>query len=1107
MAISESTDENPPNLESDKGVAPPATGPRKRRKAVGALAALLAVAIAVPVGFQLTKSAPRSDAKPQADGGAPVTAAQARQRAKESGKEVEVTADRTANTTTWAQPGGTFKARVFNSAIRAKVGDDWKPIDTNLQRVEGGYAPKAVNGRVLFSAGSKPAPVAGSDGQRASRSLSRGSLSQASFAATATTTVSPAAVAAPAPGTAWTELVRLTADGHDIAVSWPGALPEPVIDGPRALYENIRPGIDLLMTAQDGGYSHLVIVKDKQAAADPLLGELNYRLSSPDLTFALDEPSGAVSARNAENTEIAGAPTPYMWDSAGKVAVTEGEAKPTPGPAAKDHPSLGLPGIRGAEGAHTAVAKAGLTAADNASLLSITPDRGLFDDADTRYPVFVDPSFKGHKQAWTLLYKTEGSSSFYNGQNYNAGGASEARVGYESSSGGTSRSVFNFEFNTALNGAVIKSAYLRALETYSWSCEPKPFDVYLTPLINSSSTWNNTSNDPNFWSSRIATGSAAFGYKSECPDNWVGVDIKSVAERAATNKWPAVGIALRSPNESDPYLWKKFQANGESAPFIEVEYNKPPDTPVQANMSTFPGGPCTTRAPFTKVGKSNVTFQTKATDGDGNLKQIQFRFWSADGTQSIPAETKDTNSDGVATVQLPWDKFTPGKTYYWLAQAIDADGWWSGSGPNDSGGGGWCTFTVDHTAPNPPAVRSDDFPAPGPDGAEWSKNPFGPGKITVTGGGTAAADIREYQWSLNRSGMNSKAVPAAGQDAVTLDITPDNTGPNILYVRTVNQAGNVSTTITHLFYVRPGAGQDKPGDVTGDGYTDTFAIDPAGNLRTYAGDKTGDIDAWLPGATDAGKPVPAGYWKEPATGKSALITHSTDLFPGDGLTDLIARMPDGKLYVYPGDGLGHVDISRRLEILLPAGSPNIATLTQIIGGEDVTGDGMPDFFALGDDGDTFWAFTGYTGASFGSVKQIGGAGWKQRDIVGVRDISGDGVADLIFRDESMANRGLALRKGKPGASGGVDLASLASEAASNGAKDITYGASGWNRATWPLVRGVPDLTGDGIPDLYLTNANGYLYLYKGGTAALGGPAVGTGGNVGEDGWNTFPAIG
>ncbi|MDJ0386179.1 DNRLRE domain-containing protein [Streptomyces sp. G-G2] len=1052
----------------------------------------MAVAVAVPVGFQLTERASKSETKPQAESGKPVTAAQARQQAKDSGKEVEVTADRTENTTTWAQPSGQFKAQVYSAAIRAKVGNGWKPIDTTLQRVEGGYAPKAVNGRVLFSAGSQPGTAAGADGQRASRSVSRASL-KPGFGTVLKTD-------GPSASTTWTELVRLTVDGHDISLSWPGALPDPVIDGPRALYENIRPGIDLLLTARDGGYSHLVIVKDKQAARDPLLGELNYRLASPDLTFVLDEPSGALSARDAKNEEVAGAPTSYMWDSAGKIATTIGEAQPMPAPAAKDHPSLGLPGIRGAEGAHTAVAQAALTTADNANTLSLKPDAGLLNDADTVYPVFVDPSISGHKSHWTLLYKTAGSSSFFDGANYNASGTNEARVGYESDSGGTSRSVFNFDFDSILHGAAISSATLRVVETYSWSCSAQPVDVYSTPYINSSTTWNNTNNST-FWANRIGGASSGAGYNSSCPDNWVDVDVKNTISVAAASRWQAVSLGLRAPNESNSYLWKKFLANGETAPYIKIVYNRAPDTPVQANMSTFPGGPCVTREPFTKIGKTNVTLQAKATDGDGNLKQIQFRVWSADGTQAIATDTKDT-SDGVARTDIGWERFTPGKTYVWLAQAIDADGWWSGSGPNDSGGGGWCTFTVDHTAPNPPAVRSDDFPAPGPEGAEWSKNTLGPGKVTVTGGGTNAADIREYQWALNHPVYNQKAVPAAGQDAVTLDINPDNSGPNVLYVRTVNQAGNISTPTVYLFYVRPRPGQDRSNDATGDGYSDTFAIDGSGDLRIYAGDKNGDIDAWMPAATDAGRPVPSGYWKDPASGQSALITHSTDWFPGDSLTDLIARMPDGKLYVYPGDGNGRVDISRRLEILLPAGSPNPATFSQLVAGDDVTGDGMPDFFALADNGDTFWAFTGYTGASFSTVKQIGGAGWKQRDIVGVRDISGDGVADLIFRDESMPSRGLALRMGKRGATGGVDLASLSTEAASNGANDITYGTTGWGRATWPLLRGVPDVTGDGIPDLYLTNTNGMIYLYKGGTTAIG-----AGGNVEEDGWNTFPAIG
>ncbi|ALO13434.1 hypothetical protein AQF52_7848 [Streptomyces venezuelae] len=56
-------------------------------------------------------------------------------------------------------------------------------------------------------------------------------------------------------------------------------------------------------------------------------------------------------------------------------------------------------------------------------------------------------------------------------------------------------------------------------------------------------------------------------------------------------------------------------------------------------------------------------------------------------------------------------------------------------------------------------------------------------------------------------------------------------------------------------------------------------------------------------------------------------------------------------------------------------------------------------------------------------------GWTAKDIVGVRDISGDKVPDLLFRDNADLNRTLALRKGKPGPSGGADLNSLPSASA------------------------------------------------------------------------------
>ncbi|MFF4371472.1 DNRLRE domain-containing protein [Streptomyces sp. NPDC001594] len=1004
----------------------------------------------------------------------PVSATEGRRLARESGKEVEVTAEASAYTSTWAQPGGTFKLRVSSLANRAKVGNEWKPIDTTLQRVEGGFAPKAVNGKVVFSAGTKAG-----DGSRASRGASRVAL------------VQPAVAKADTPQPAWTDLVRLNLDGHDLAVAWPGQLPEPVISGSRALYENVRPGIDLVLTAQDGGYTHVLVVKDKQAAADPLLGQLNYRLSSPDLTFHLDESSRSVSAQDSKGEEVAGSPTPFMWDSAGKVAVTEGEPVPAPAPEAKAHPTLALSGLNGAEGNHAVSAGAALS---GENVLTVTPNSKLLEDAETVYPVFIDPSFKGHKQNWTTFYKTEGSSSFWNGQNYNSGsGTPEARVGYESTSGGTSRAAFIFDFGSQLYGSQIRSANLRMLQTYSWGCDPRAFDVYHVPLITSASTWNNTDN-AGFWSNRIAGASTGYGYNSSCPDAWVGIDIKSKVEEGARGAWQNLTLGLRSPNESDASYWKKFQANGESAPYIEVEYNKAPDTPVLANMSTSPGGACVTGQPFTKIGKTDVDFRAKATDGDGNLRRLNFRIWAADGSGSVADELRDTNTDGAANVTVGWEKFTPGKTYYWLAQAIDWDGQWSGSGPLDSGGGGWCTFTVDHTQPTPPTIRSEDFPAPGPDGAEWSKNTLGPGKITVIAGGTNPADITEFQWSLNHPIYDKKAVPAAGSDTVTVDVNPDNAGPNLFYVRVVNKAGNPSNPVTYTFYVRPRPGLDGPGDVTGDGKADVLAVDGNGDLRVYPADATGDVDAWMPAATDNGKPAPAGYFK------NALIAHSSDWYPGDGITDLIARMPDGKLYVYQGDGNGRFDISRRTEILLPAGAPDPATLSQIVVVQDVDGDKSEDIFATA--GDTFWVLTGYSGASITEARQLSATSWLKRDIINVRDVTGDGVPDLVYRDDFTPDRGLALRRGKPGTNGGADINSLALAVNSADGKDLTYGTTGWDSTTWPLLRGTPDVNGDGIPDLYLTHNDGTLHLYYGGRTAIG-----NGWRVEEDDWATARTLG
>ncbi|MCP3822006.1 DNRLRE domain-containing protein [Streptomyces sp. A3M-1-3] len=1022
---------------------------RRKQRRIAALAVLLAAAVAIPFGVQqLTAEAPDRAPATQRKQTTSVDTAEAARQARRTGKDVEATAERTANSTTWVKPDGLLRTRTYSDTVRAKVGGEWKEIDTDLQRVKGGYAPKAVNDPLLFSAGTGQ--------ERSSRGVARTALT------------------AQGSSDSWSELVRLNTGGHEVVLSWPGPLPAPVVDGPRALYENVRPGIDLLLTARDSGFSHLLIVHSLQAAADPLLGKLKYLLDSPGLTFRLDKNSHALSAVDSKGEEFASAPTPYAWDSAGAVKATVGEApaEPTASPVAGSPAALALAGLAGPQpGSHDAV----LSAALAEDTLTLGMSNKLLTDPDTVYPVFIDPSLKGRKKNWTLLYQKYASSSFYNGQNFNDG-TNEARVGYENDSGGLSRSVFTFEYPSDAHGASVKSAYFRTLQTYSWGCASRQYNVWLTGAISSSSTW---SKQP-AWSRVLGSQTNGHGYKSgSCPDKWVATDIKSGAQEASTKKLATLTLGLRAASESDTAAWKKFMANGEYSPYIEITYNRPPDEPTSSVMKTSPGGTCDTAAPYLSIGKSDVTFSASASDVDGNLKYLHLKVWRT-GNSADPLHDADhaTNSSGAMTAyRMPAAGFTHGTVYSWSVYAKDTEGAISAWGP--SGTAAYCQFTVDHSAPNSPGVSSTDFPEPGEDGGTWSSVRFGTaGRFTFSPAGSA--DVKEYQYSFNTA-YNLKAYPDAskGGTATTGAVKPPHAGPSVLYVRAVDSSGNVSVPTNYLFNVTPGTDLDSPGDVTGDKVPDVYTIDPDGKLMLFA-KALGTDPLHLGGTpaaytTETGKaaPVPDGYW----TG--ALITHNGDWLPGDGIQDLVARMPDGKLYLYPGDGYGSFDVHARIHILLPSGSPAPSAFRQILSVGDMTADGRPDLLATTSNG--LWAFTGYTGASFETSSQLTGEDWTQRDIVQLGNIAGDEALDLVYRDNAAGQ--LHLRQGKKAASGGTDPASIATKAAAAAQLD-TYGVSGWSRTSLPIVTGTPDVSGDGVPDIWALLSSGDVRVYPGRAAGL-----------------------
>ena len=1134
------------------------------RKAVALTAAALAAALGL-AALPLLDTGDTAPGTTRADASntAPLDEDTAQDKARSTAKRVEVTALRTATTTTYALPDGRFEYQAHTAAIRAKVDGAWRAIDTTLARTrDGDWKPRATNSPVVFSGGG--------DDTRAARDTRRALLTTYTEYSEDTGTGETSVTGS--------ELVSFTSEGHTLTLTWPGSVPEPVVQDDRALYREILDGVDLLLTARDTGFSHVLIVKTRAAAASSALKKLTYGLTSPDLTFSVDPTTDVVTAKDADGAEIAVSPTPYMWDSAGEPDTTTGddpqpsapvdetpspsyseeegaeigeetdapsdsddtsaptataspgaeEATTTPSspatgeesdsatpdsgtgtadPAAYDtgnSPALqatyrtsaalttdeifSLDGLAGPGiGSTTAIADAALTGDDgdgHETTLTVTPDTDFLAAEDTELPLFIDPSFAGHKEAWTTAYTRAPLASFWNGTNFNDG-TSEARVGYESTTYGKSRSFFRLDWNPSLKGAQITSASITALETYSWSCDGRTVQLWETSAISSKTTW---SNQPT-WKNQIDSKDLAHGYSSSCPDDYVKFDAKSLAQDAADGGWDKITIGLKAAadGEDDAGAWKKFKATGDHSPYIKAYYNRKPATPGSLTMT--PGPDCDRTSPYAHVGKSDLVFAATSSDKDGNLASLDFEVWRTGyGDSKILDKNVSTDTAGHASTTVASSKFTNGYTYSWRVRALD-----TGDGQGGAAAASAyaptadplvCRFVYDSDAPNSPKVSSTDFPEADDSGSVWSKVKFGTaGSFTFAP--DTDTDVTRFEYSFNSTSYAGSKTVTAGA-STTVSLKPPVAGPSILYVRAADSAGNVSEGTKYLFYVTPRDVADTAGDTTGDGNPDLLVIDEYGDLRLYPASSVGDLHVSLDAAHRAGVPLVAndesGYWKSATDSSPALIAHGGDLLPGDGATDLIARMPDGDLYAYRGDGYGSVDVAERMSVRLPSGSPDPAGFTQVILG-DYNLDGRPDLFAT-TGGGALWAFSGYTGATFSAATQISATAWAARDLVSIGDHNADGEPDLLWRSGSSGN--LYVRYGIADSGGGSTIASLSTAAGSLTGVDTTY-ATGWTETAKPTLHfyGTPDVTGDDIPDIWALNSDGSLDVYAGGSASIG----------------------
>ncbi|MFI1588666.1 FG-GAP-like repeat-containing protein [Streptomyces halstedii] len=1012
------------------------------------------------------------DAASQARGGStkasqagdhPRTEDEAIAAARRTGKKVLVEAATTATTLTWALPDGKMRQRINATPQRAKNAEgEWADIDTDLRRTKDGITPVNAVIPVRFSAGVR-AERAGRDSPRST------------------------------PATEDSVLAEVELEGHTVAYTWPAPLPEPVLDGPRALYPEVFPGVDLLLVVrEEGGFAQLMIVKTPEAARNKALETLSFGLRSETAVFEHNGTTDTVRVLDSKKgREIGSVPTPFAWDSSGQDPDLEPGSEVRTATATSED-VLALSGLSGIEpGARSAALHTTLDDDGNGVRLSLDVDgTGLLRSDDVRYPLFIDPSIKPPMKSWTVAYKPYPNTSFYNGTNFSSG-TSDARVGYESDTKGLARSFWTMGFSSSLKGATVTKAQFKVLNNHSWSCETRQFHLYRTGAISSGTTWNKQPS----WSSLLQSQSFAHGYNSSCADDYVLWNVKAGAQYAADAGASTLTLGMRANTETSTWTWRKFRA---SSAVLEVDYNRKPNEPTGG--TTTPGGACVAAPASRPVAKANIVLSATATDPDKNLAKLRFRWWKSGA--SAPTGTLVTpNSGGKATLTIPSSSLADKTTYKWDVRSEDTEGAVSSYFPP---GDQPCQFTVDASGPPAPDVTSDDFPEATPDGLTWSEKKFGQsGVFTISSPGAT-----KFSWTLTGAGYTEKAA-TAGTDGsgnsvgkLTLTLAPPSAGPHSMRVYAYDAVGNKSKEPTdYAFYVQPRDTADAPGDLNGDGRADLLTINASGNLRSYPGLPDGELYTSLAaGYTTAGKLNPTGHWYDPATGKAALISHYADVYPGDGVTDLFARTPDGKFWLYPGDGYGSFDVDKRLEIRLPAGAPDPADWVQMKAVGDITGDKRPEVFIR--TGAAFWVLIGYTGGTFEEAIRMNADAWEVRDIVNVADIDRDGTPDLLWRNTSNGN--MYIRHGKPGATAGsVDLASLKTGAASREAKDTSYGTS-WTGANIDTAIGIPDVNGDGIPDIWARfAADGSVKVYHPSKTNTNGPAM----TVISSGWGTVKAFG
>jgi hypothetical protein len=613
-------------------------------------------------------------------------------------------------------------------------------------------------------------------------------------------------------------LARLRDGKNEVSFSWPGRLPKPVLRGNIALYRDVLPHVDLQVTVDSLGFSELLIVRDRDAAADPRLKVLKFGLAAKGVSVKAVNGGGLV-ARDGKGKAVFTAPAPLMWDASLEDAGDQNEA-----PAAK---------TKTVKPAKPAARVDAVAATDRRSVmplslakgtLSLRTDAALLADPATKFPVYIDPSVTGAIAggAWTSVWSNHKTSSFWknasaleHGSTFGAAGAGRT----ENCSGCSDfivRSLFRMD-TSRVRGKQILSATFRIEQRHAWTCSPKSnAKLWMTSAISSSTTWNN---QPTWYGNYTAQTAAnrKLGAIHGCAGTGtIEFNATSMVVHAAASNWSSLTVGLRAIDEGNKNQWKRFN---HSSPKLAITYNTAPSAPSDRN-SDAKG--CATGASRPYVRTLTPTLAAKQIDPDNDQGlTTSFYWWQSGGSRSESNKVSQAAGNKTTVAKaVPAGKLADGKTYVWQARTTDAHATGAFSAT--------CEFTVDVTAPAAPAsVTSTDYPASTPGGGVGV-----PGQFTFSPPASGAADLAGFAWTLDQGLQASAATQVAvtpGQ-SVTVPYSPLRDGVFTMKVWTKDKAGWYSANpLSYAFTVKAGTGPAAEWSFDDTGTTST---DDSGHANT-----------------------------------------------------------------------------------------------------------------------------------------------------------------------------------------------------------------------------------------------------------------------------------